>query len=330
MQYLVLATDYDGTLAQQGRVDEPTLAALGRLRRSGRKIILVTGASGRSWKRSFRKSTFATWWWRKTAGCCSGRAITASNRSAIHRRKHSWPRCGGCGSSLIRWAAIPPHQRPHYAPTERLAILELRAARGWSLAQTAERFLVTAATISSWQQRINEGGPGARCEIAPAGQQIPRRGGLPRSAAQNALPQARQTKDRRGPGPSRLAPERIDHCPHGCQAAGSQTRAAETAARHPDPRRQGQAAEPCLARRLDGRADRRRLLDAVAPVRLAAALALLLVGGRRCRPFLAASPGQHHVLLPAVVEGGVRLLGPDDQQDRPGAEIHRVRPGQAV
>ena len=43
MQYLVLATDYDGTLAQQGRVDEPTLAALGRLRRSGRKIILVTG-----------------------------------------------------------------------------------------------------------------------------------------------------------------------------------------------------------------------------------------------------------------------------------------------
>ena len=40
-----------------------------------------------------------------------------------------------------RWAAIPPHQRPHYAPTERLAILEHRAARGWSLAQTAERLL---------------------------------------------------------------------------------------------------------------------------------------------------------------------------------------------
>lgn len=43
MRYLVLATDYDGTLAHDGRVDEETLAALDRLRHSGRKLILVTG-----------------------------------------------------------------------------------------------------------------------------------------------------------------------------------------------------------------------------------------------------------------------------------------------
>lgn len=43
MRYLALATDYDGTLAHHGRVDEPTLEALGRLRESGRKLILVTG-----------------------------------------------------------------------------------------------------------------------------------------------------------------------------------------------------------------------------------------------------------------------------------------------
>ena len=43
MRYLALATDYDGTLAHDGRVDEPTLAALERLRESGRKLILVTG-----------------------------------------------------------------------------------------------------------------------------------------------------------------------------------------------------------------------------------------------------------------------------------------------
>jgi hydroxymethylpyrimidine pyrophosphatase-like HAD family hydrolase len=43
MRYLVLATDYDGTLARDGRVDEETLAALDRLRHSGRKLILVTG-----------------------------------------------------------------------------------------------------------------------------------------------------------------------------------------------------------------------------------------------------------------------------------------------
>lgn len=43
MRYLALATDYDGTLAHNGRVDEPTLAALERLRRSGRRLVLVTG-----------------------------------------------------------------------------------------------------------------------------------------------------------------------------------------------------------------------------------------------------------------------------------------------
>jgi hydroxymethylpyrimidine pyrophosphatase-like HAD family hydrolase len=40
---LALACDYDGTLAQQGRVDAATRAALERLRKSGRKLILVTG-----------------------------------------------------------------------------------------------------------------------------------------------------------------------------------------------------------------------------------------------------------------------------------------------
>ncbi|OIP77161.1 MAG: phosphoglycolate phosphatase [Oscillatoriales cyanobacterium CG2_30_44_21] len=43
MHYLLLATDYDGTLAQDGRVSETTLDALKRLQKSGRKLILVTG-----------------------------------------------------------------------------------------------------------------------------------------------------------------------------------------------------------------------------------------------------------------------------------------------
>ena len=42
-----------------------------------------------------------------------------------------------------RMERVPPRHRPHYSAVERLAILELRAARGWSAAQTAERFLVT-------------------------------------------------------------------------------------------------------------------------------------------------------------------------------------------
>jgi hydroxymethylpyrimidine pyrophosphatase-like HAD family hydrolase len=43
MHYLALATDYDGTIAHDGIVDADTLAALRRLRDSGRKLILVSG-----------------------------------------------------------------------------------------------------------------------------------------------------------------------------------------------------------------------------------------------------------------------------------------------
>ena len=38
-----------------------------------------------------------------------------------------------------RMAMIDPHRRPYYRPTERMAILELRAARGWFQAETAKR-----------------------------------------------------------------------------------------------------------------------------------------------------------------------------------------------
>src|SRR5206468_1079428 len=43
MRYLVLAADYDGTLASHGVLSPTTLAALGRLRTSGRKLVMVTG-----------------------------------------------------------------------------------------------------------------------------------------------------------------------------------------------------------------------------------------------------------------------------------------------
>jgi hypothetical protein len=43
MHYVVLATDYDGTLAADSRVDAATVSALEDLRQGGRRIILVTG-----------------------------------------------------------------------------------------------------------------------------------------------------------------------------------------------------------------------------------------------------------------------------------------------
>lgn len=43
MAFTVLATDYDGTIAHDGRVDEATLEALRRAREDGLRLILVTG-----------------------------------------------------------------------------------------------------------------------------------------------------------------------------------------------------------------------------------------------------------------------------------------------
>ena len=64
-----------------------------------------------------------------------------------------------------RMAWLSPQRRPHYPPAQRMAILELRAARGWSLAQTARVFLVTPLTIAQWLRRIDEQGPHALVEL---------------------------------------------------------------------------------------------------------------------------------------------------------------------
>jgi phosphoglycolate phosphatase (TIGR01487 family) len=43
MRFRVVAVDYDGTLANDGRVDQKTLQTLSSVRKSGRKLLLVTG-----------------------------------------------------------------------------------------------------------------------------------------------------------------------------------------------------------------------------------------------------------------------------------------------
>jgi predicted RNA polymerase sigma factor len=64
-----------------------------------------------------------------------------------------------------RLARIPPASRPHYPPTERLAILALKAARAWNNSQTARAFLVTAGTIAHWQTRLDEQGANSLIEV---------------------------------------------------------------------------------------------------------------------------------------------------------------------
>ena len=65
----------------------------------------------------------------------------------------------------VRMVQLSPHRRPYYPPTERMAILQLKAARSWNLEQTAQQFLVTADTIRSWLKRVDEEGPNALVQL---------------------------------------------------------------------------------------------------------------------------------------------------------------------
>ena len=58
-----------------------------------------------------------------------------------------------------RMAKIDPRRRPYYPPTERMAILELKAARGWSLAQT------TRAVLVQPEKTKVRGEPGLRLQL---------------------------------------------------------------------------------------------------------------------------------------------------------------------
>jgi len=65
-----------------------------------------------------------------------------------------------------RFQRLPPHRRPYYRPTERMQILEQKAARGWSIAQTAKALLLNEHTVISWLRRADEEGDDALIQIA--------------------------------------------------------------------------------------------------------------------------------------------------------------------
>jgi transposase-like protein len=57
-----------------------------------------------------------------------------------------------------RMARLPARHRPRYSPTDRLAILQLKASRGWNEQQAATGFFISAATVASWLRRVDEKG----------------------------------------------------------------------------------------------------------------------------------------------------------------------------
>ena len=68
-----------------------------------------------------------------------------------------------------RMAALAPNRRPHYPPIERMAILQLKAARGWSKAEAGRRFLVTNDTVASWSGRRSAIRPCQSCFLPMIG-----------------------------------------------------------------------------------------------------------------------------------------------------------------
>ncbi len=55
-----------------------------------------------------------------------------------------------------RMRRIPPHRRPQYTGMERMAILQLRAMRGWNKSETSRHFLVSDDTIRQWLRRADD------------------------------------------------------------------------------------------------------------------------------------------------------------------------------
>jgi HAD superfamily hydrolase (TIGR01484 family) len=57
MRYLALATDYDGVIATEGHASDSAIAAIKRLRKSGRRAILITGRRLENLQESFSELT---------------------------------------------------------------------------------------------------------------------------------------------------------------------------------------------------------------------------------------------------------------------------------
>ncbi len=55
-----------------------------------------------------------------------------------------------------RMQRVPSQRRPQYTGVERMAILQLRAMRGWNKAETARHFFVSDDTIRAWLRRVDD------------------------------------------------------------------------------------------------------------------------------------------------------------------------------
>ena len=224
-------------------------------------------------------------------------------------------------------ARISPHRRPHYPLAERLAILELKAARGWSLEQTARVFQVKAATIASWTKRVDEEGSDALVQmrvpvnkfpdfvryvvqrlrvLCPSMGKVKMAQTLARAGLHvGATTIVRMLKDKPAPTPKPVdeakTADRVGHV---------------------------QVSKSRLAGRSHTCANGNRPLVLVASVCLAAAVALLSLGSAGHGSCFSPRDGRGPLRRPAQLQECLRSLGASDPTRRHRPQVHRLRPRQ--
>lgn len=67
-----------------------------------------------------------------------------------------------------RLAKVPERHRPHYTPTQRFRILEIKRFLAWTLPETAEAFLLWPGTVASWERQVRPGVTTVGVTVRPA------------------------------------------------------------------------------------------------------------------------------------------------------------------
>ncbi len=231
------------------------------------------------------------------------------------------------GIQGARMSVVVPHRRPRYAPTERLAILEVRAARGWSLQPTADHFLLAPATVALWAQRVDEQGPPALLQLRQpvnrfpdfvryAVQRLktlcPSRGKvkIAQILARAGLHLSPTTVGRRLREPTHLVTK---------QPEGSTARVGTA-----------KCPNQVVAPRPDDRTDGLGLWDALGSVRAATGRAVWLVGRRGQRPVLAPFDVPGRVSPKTRLANRRYVSGKRHSKRRCEAEVSGLRQGQSL
>ena len=224
-----------------------------------------------------------------------------------------------------RMEQLEAHRRLHYQPTARLAILELRAARGWSLARPNLPGQLP-------HHRIVDGTPGRAGsglsrQAAHSREQVPRLRRLSRETTANPLPVLAKCQDRPDP-----CSGRPPHRANNRAEDGGGLATTEASPRSPEGRtgRYIPASQPGMARRLDDRSHRPGVLDSVDSLRQTTGLAVLLVARRGSRSLLAAGHGIRGLSWGAFLCGDSGIPGDSVQEGGPTAWTPDLRPGRSV